>query len=75
MLPTKAQRIARRSELKGCFSIGASDGDVLGHGLMKFLFQVGQQVGVGLSVDLAEDLLGTGDRQMGDLIAQGFLAR
>ena len=40
---------------------------------MQFLFQVGQQVGVGLSVDLrAEDLLGTGDSQMGDLIAQSF---
>ena len=67
-------RIARGSELKCRFSIGACDGDVLGHGLLKFLFQVGQQVGVGLSVDfLAENLLGAGDSELGDLIAQGFL--
>jgi len=41
---------------------------------LKFLFQVGQQIGMRLSVDfLAENLLGTGNSELGDLITQGLL--
>jgi hypothetical protein len=41
---------------------------------LELRLQLRQQLGVGLGVDLlAQDPLGTGDGQRGDLLAQGFL--
>jgi hypothetical protein len=63
-------------QLECGFGIGACEGDVLGHGLFEFLFQVGQQIGVGLGVDfLAQDALGTGDGQRATCSRRASLAR